>query len=34
LRSTASNANRVGVHSVGIGALRNQREIVATQYLL
>jgi hypothetical protein len=33
LRPTASNANRRGVHSVGIGALQNQREIAVAQYL-
>jgi hypothetical protein len=33
LRSTASNANRRGVHSVGIRALQNQREIAVAQYL-
>jgi hypothetical protein len=32
-RATASNSNRFGVHSVGIGGFLNLRETVAAQHL-
>ena len=32
-RSTASNSNSFGVHSVGIGDLRESRKVVAAQQL-